>query len=222
MKRIINLIILCFAIFFIDTTSSSRLETLRESKSNYQLPPLSSYSPTIRAIATIGQKDLYDDFISIWLTAELQNPHTKEDVEALDEFIMGILPLKPRVASSYFLSCYLMMGFEDSSKCIKYLNIGKKLFPNDWKMPFLEGYISLFILSQPKQASLYFSEAEKIEKAPKYIKGIRIKLDEKLKYSLEWTDLNSKNYQDMRLFLQADPFFQKLLKIQEKMRNKPL
>ena len=50
-------------------------------------------------------------------------------------------------------------------------------------MPFLEGYISLFLLSDPKKASTYFAEAEKLEKAPKYIKGIRTKLDEKLKYT---------------------------------------
>ena len=222
MIRIINVIILCFAILYIDSTSSSRLATLQKSKSNYQLPPLSSYSPTVIAIATIGQSALYDDFISIWLTVELQSPHKKEDVPDLDPFISSILELKPLVPSSYYLPCYLMIELEASRKCIKYLDIGKKLFPNDWKMPFLEGYISLFILSEPQKASKYFAEAEKLEKAPKYIKGIRTKLDEKLKYSLEWTDLNSNNYKEMQLFLQADPFFQRLIEIQEKMRNKPL
>ncbi len=222
MIRIINLIILCFAIFYLGSTSSSRLATLEKSKSNYQLPPLSSYSPTVIAIATIGQRALYDDFISIWLTVELQNPHKKEDITELDPFISAILELKPLVPSSYYLPCYLMIELKDSRKCIKYLDIGKKLFPNDWKMPFLEGYISLFLLSEPKRASVYFSQAEKLEKAPKYVKGIRMKLDEKLKYSLEWTDLNSKNYEEMQLFLKADPFFQRLIEIQEKMRNKPL
>ena len=201
----------------------SRLMLLKSSKANYQPPPLADYSPTVIAVATLGQRDLYDDFISIWLTVELQNPHTKSDIEDLDHFASKILKLKPKVPSSYFLSCY-KIGFELGAhrKCFKYLDIAKSVFPEDWKIPFLEGYISLFILSEPKQASDYFKEAEDLPRAPKYVKGIREKLDEKLKFSLEWTDINSENLDEIQMFLQADPFFRKLLEVQQKIKDKPL
>ena len=170
--------------YYLKSSSFSRLDRLDKSKAYYQLPPLIGYSPTAIAIATLGQRNLYDDFISIWLTIELQSPHTKDDIRYLDPYIMSILSLKPKVPSAYSLSCYTMLSLGDARKCIKYLDISKEIFPEDWKNPFLEGFISLFILSEPENASRYFKEAEQLDKAPKYIGSIRKKLDEKMKYSI--------------------------------------
>ena len=221
MAQIISFLMLFGSFFVLKNTSQDRLEEVRRAKENFALPPLVNYSDPAIAIATLGQKEIYDDFISIWLNIELQNDHTRSDIAGLDHLIISILSKKPKLQTSYFLSC-ITIGFELGAydRCFDYLNLGKEVFPNEWKIPFMQGYIALILLSSPKAAVKYLAQAEKHKKAPPYVQKLRVRIEEKLKYSVGWVDSNSKDFPFMEDILQTDPFFKRLFEIQKKIIRK--
>ena len=114
------------------------------------------------------------------------------------------------------------MGFElkHFDKCIEYLELGKDTFPKEWKFPFLQAYISLFLLSEPAKSVKFLGQAEKIEGSPKYVADLRKTISEKLKFTVNWTDLNSAEFPLLKETLTTDPFFIRLFEIQKKLQER--
>jgi hypothetical protein len=142
-------------------------------------PPLSSLSPKIINLVTLGHKGLYDDFISIWSVQVLADPKIKEFAtkDTLMQNLRHTLSHTPKLESLYILSCFtLALDFDAPEFCEEISLAGLKAFPNSWRIPMIQGFVFSFKLGDNAKAAAYFGIASTRPQSPAWVASHAIKL----------------------------------------------
>lgn len=134
-------------------------------------------SPKIIPLITLGHKNIYDHFLSLWLLQALLDDAKTTKVISMMSTIRSVIKHRPKSESLYTLSCIVM--FQDYSSpeyCQEISLAGIEAFPNSWKIPMLQGYIHTFLTREPAQAASFFAIAASRSKSPKWVKRLAHKL----------------------------------------------
>ncbi len=148
-------------------------------KSAYQIeapPPLSNLQPAFVNVVTLGFKNVYDDFVSIWLIQSLVDSR-KRDPEKLVAAVRSVIRHHPKLETTYLLPCFVLFrDFNRPDVCQEIIIAGLQAFPSSWRLPMTQGYVHYFLLKQPAQAASFFMMAASRPKSPPYVKRLVSKL----------------------------------------------
>jgi hypothetical protein len=158
-------------------TVPQRIETIRAEYNIFSAPPLSTLPTPVIEILTLGHKNLYEDFINIWLLQTLVDNRKGSDAEAMMNMIRSVFRHHPKFETTYMLSCMVMYSeFNRPDYCQEIILSGLKAFPTSWRLPMTQGYVQYFHLKQPAQAASFFMMAASRPKSPAYVQNIVKKL----------------------------------------------
>lgn len=141
-------------------------------------PPLSEFDlPTVN-ILTLGYKNLYDDFVNIWLLQILANPLVKsEEASQVNDVVLKVARLRPKIESLYMLSCFVIaLDLKHPEYCEAIILHGLNAFPNSWRLPMTQGFIYAFKLNDPVKAAAFYDLASSRPQSPPYVAGLAKKL----------------------------------------------
>lgn len=144
----------------------------------YSAPPLTELDSTTIALLTLGHKNLYENFINIWLLQSLmQKSHDPSRVEDLLAAIRAVTKHRPKFETLYMLSCFVMyQDFNKPEYCQEFILAGLDVFPQSWRLPVTQAYIHAFLLDEPAQAASFFMMAGSRPQAPDWTKRVAQKL----------------------------------------------
>ncbi|RYZ52457.1 MAG: hypothetical protein EOP07_19590 [Proteobacteria bacterium] len=166
-------------------TNPSRVDKLTKSYDLYAAPPLAHMNPKFLTAFMLGQKAIYDDFISIWLLQSLMQKDSARDPEKLMEQIRSVIKHQPKLETTYMLSCFVMLKDLNSPQYCQEINLqGLKAFPMSWRLLMTQAFVEYSAMNHPAQAASFFMMAAQRENAPVYVK----KAAEKLVNTRELTD----------------------------------
>lgn len=166
-------------------TNQSRVDKLTKSYDLYAAPPLAHMNPKFLTAFMLGQKAIYDDFISIWLLQSLMQNDRPRDPEKLMEQIRSVIKHHPKLETTYMLSCFVMLNDLKSPQHCQEINLeGLKAFPMSWRLLMTQAFVEYSAMKHPAQAASFFMMAAQREDSPVYVK----KAAEKLVNTRELTD----------------------------------
>jgi hypothetical protein len=141
-------------------------------------PPLSGFKEPIINILTLGQKNLYDDFIDIWLVQILADPKAKTaNIDELNKTILQVTDLHPKIESIYMLSCFILgIDLNRPDFCEKIILNGLNAFPNSWRLPMTQGFMYGFKLNDPVKAAAFYDLASSRQESPPYVASLAKKM----------------------------------------------
>lgn len=175
MKRVIYGISLFFLLFFIyfNNKNINALKAIQK----VSFPVFSQLPTPLLKVATLGFKDLYDDYAFVWVLQELVKPSKASSFGGLKAKVDFILLSSPKIESLYTLSCFVFMfGYKDISSCLDVLSKGAKTLPKSWRISLTQGYVYAFERKEYKKAFYYYRRAAKIEGSPAYLESFSKKL----------------------------------------------
>jgi hypothetical protein len=156
-------------------------------KSNFIEAPLSNIKPEQVRVLLLNKKNIYDDFLQIWLLQQLFPATHKADPAQLMTQIRSVLKHSPQIETLYLVSCIVM--FKDYGKpenCLEISVAGLKAFPGSWRIPMLQGYVHAFLLKEPGLASSFYAKVASLPiSPPPYVKNIAEKLAKQEGLTLE-------------------------------------
>jgi hypothetical protein len=125
-------------------------------------------------MVTLGHRGLYDDFINIWAIQFLFDERLKqEDPEDIQKSLLAITRHKPKLESLYMAGCYtLYWEFNRPDLCEKITLDGLAAFPNSWRIPLSQGFVSAHALKDWDQAAIFYGMAASRESSPEWLKGV--------------------------------------------------
>lgn len=175
------------------STMPARIVHLKGSYELYAAPPLAHMNPRFLTAFMLGQKAVYDDFISIWLLQTLMQTDTKKDHEKLMEQIRSVIKHQPKLETTYMLSCFVMLNELKHPEYCQEINLtGLKAFPMSWRLLMTQAFVEYSAMNHPAQGASFFMMAAQRENAPPYVKKAAEKLlktktltDEDIRASLE-------------------------------------
>ncbi len=153
-----------------------RLNHLKKSYDLYAFPPLSQVNSRFLTVLLLGQKAIYDDFISIWLLQTLMEKDHDFDHEKLIEQIRSVIQHHPRLETTYMMACFTMFYNKHPEYCQEINLEGLKAFPMSWRLLMTQAFIEYSALNHPAQAASFFMMAAQRENAPPYVKKAARKL----------------------------------------------
>jgi hypothetical protein len=174
-------------------TNQSRVDKLTKSYDLYASPPLAHMNPKFLTAFMLGQKAIYDDFISIWLLQSLMQDNVQRDPEKMMDQIRSVIKHQPKLETTYMLSCFVMLNQLKSPQHCQEINLeGLKAFPMSWRLLMTQAFVEYSAMNHPAQAASFFMMAAQREGAPEYVKKAAAKLvntreltDEDIAKSLE-------------------------------------
>ena len=181
-------------------------------------PPWSRLSAKMITVLTLGHKALYDDFITIWAVQFLGDPELKAKTspQELSAALNTIAAHQPKIESFYLLGCFaLAIDFKYPDGC-EYISIlGLKTFPQSWRIPMTQGFVSTLIEENDLKASAFYQLAASRPKSPPYVAKLAARLAQR--GFADGQDLN----ETAQLFKEV-PGGTKLISIlREKLKNTP-
>ena len=139
--------------------------------------PLSYIQPNYLDAIILGKKNLYDDFLEIWLLQHLADPPVEAHSDRLMGAIRSVIRQGPKIESLYMISCIVMFtDYKAPQHCQEIVLAGLKVLPQSWKLPMLQGYVHNFLLHQPGLAASFFDHAAALPSSPPYVKRLALKL----------------------------------------------
>ena len=148
--------------------------------------PLSYISPEHIDPIILGRKDLYDDFLNLWLLQFLADPPSIQTGDRLMEAIRSVIRHQPKIESLYLSSCIVMFSDHKApEKCQEIVLAGLKVLPQSWKLPMLQGYVHGFLLDQSGLAASFFDHAAALPSSPPYVKSLASRLARKEGITIE-------------------------------------
>jgi len=178
-RHVIPALLLALAFY---TCKRSGTELLASEKAAYKLvndPPLASVPPKILDIIMLGHGALYDDFITIWAIQILADPQLKNlsSAENLYDSLNSILKFQPRIEGLYLLSCFVFaLDLRHPEYCEKISLEGLKVFPESWRIPMTQGFISAFEMKDDLKAAAYYQMAASRPNSPEYVGKLAARL----------------------------------------------
>ena len=151
-----------------------------------EVAPLSFIHPDHLDAVILGQKQLYDDFLQLWLLQRLGDPPSADGGERLLGAIRSVIRHQPKIESLYLVSCIgLFNDYHHPEHCQEIVLAGLKVMPQSWKLPMMQGYVHNFLLDQPGLAAAFFDHAAALPSSPPYVKSLAKRLAAKEGMSLE-------------------------------------
>lgn len=145
-------------------------------------PPWSTLSPRFIDIATLGHRGLYDDFVGIWILQLLADPNLASyaSADGIKSNIRLSLRHAPKLESLYLFSCFTMaLQFSDPEFCEEITRVGLTAFPESWRIPMTQGFISAFKLGDNAKAAVYYAVASTRPSSPPYVAKLAVRLANK-------------------------------------------
>ena len=90
-------------------TLPKRVVDLKNSYELYSSPPLSQLNTGLINVLLLGEKAVYDDFISIWLLQTLIDKTPGKDPVKLMAQIRSVIRHEPKLETTYMLACLVMV-----------------------------------------------------------------------------------------------------------------
>lgn len=152
----------------------------KESQSIYDPPPLVHLPREVVDVLFLGNHEIYQDFIHIWLLQALTEDPEDPDPKKMSFLIESVLRHLPKSQPLYMLSCFVMTKTYQSPKnCETIIQYGLTVFPESFRLLMTQGYISGFVLKDHLKASAYYYRAAQIPSAPAYVAGVAKKFAKK-------------------------------------------
>ena len=158
-------------------TYPQRVAQLQRSYDPLAAPPLSEMNPALINIFTLGHKNIYDNFINIWLLQIIIDSERKHNPEELMQTIRSVIRHQPKLETIYMLSCFVM--FQDYKRpeyCQEIILAGLGAFPESWRLPMTQAFVHYFLLKEPAQAAGFFMMAASRPQSPPYVQRLVQKL----------------------------------------------
>lgn len=150
-----------------------RVKDLQHAYEIASAPPLSALNPAFIPIVTLGHKNIYDDFINIWLLQTLVDSRKADSAETLMASIRPVIKHQPRLETLYLLSCFTMyLDYKKPEYCQEIILAGLKAFPESWRLPMTQAYVHYFLLKEPAQAASFFMMAATRPQSPEYVQRL--------------------------------------------------
>jgi len=134
--------------------------------------PLSTFSPQIVNLLTLGHRGLYEDLATIWVMQYLVDQDIKRmnSPERLYETILPVLQHQPKIESLYLLSCFVFsLEYNDPRRCELISVLGLKAFPESWRIPMTQGFVASFKLGDQAQAAVFYGLAATRPQSPAWV-----------------------------------------------------
>ena len=159
-------------------------------------------------ILTLGFKRVYEDYIFIDLLQDISSAKKKPiAASVMTEKINAIANSKISIYSFYPLTCFVLAyDYQTPQGCDYPIKVAMGLYPDNWYLPSLLGFMYTFKRADPLRGSLYYHLAGQKKGAPKYLSNFANKLKseqvtkEDLKAASEWI-LNSPHGESWARFL---------------------
>jgi hypothetical protein len=152
--------------------------TWQQQTSAVPRPFLARINPKLLPVFTLGQRRLYDDYLLIWLTQNLNEE--KIDLAQAQQKLqiaMSVVQLRPHFQSAYLMSCFLLaFEYRHPEFCEAVITPGMKEFPDDWLLPAILGYMFAYPLKNTLKGSAYYARSALRKGAPAYIGSLAKRL----------------------------------------------
>lgn len=142
-------------------------------------PPLAALDPKTLDTLMLGHSGLYDDFALIWANQFLADSKLKESTNAEDLYkaLFAIMRHQPKVEGLYILSCFVLsFDFQRPEYCEKISIEGLKAFPESWRIPMTQGFITSFVMKDDLKAAAFYQLAASRPKSPEYVGKLAARL----------------------------------------------
>ncbi len=187
-------------------------------------PPLVDLPTKFMDLVTFGHIGVYHTLLNIW---SIQYLSMVKDVDGdvLNDILVKIRNHKIRFESFYMLSCFMVgLDFNKPERCKEFTNASLEQFPDSWRVPMMQGYISYFKLKNASEAALYYGVAASRAESPPYVGKLARKLA--LKSDLSEEEL-VKLYEDLTDSMENSgmgEFFKKMMEgdPNDKNRDNPI
>ena len=163
--------------------STSELSSSDNGAHQNQNTPFARIPTAALKILLLGQKRVFDDVLFLWLSQRIypSSPDDREerDRQKLAEQVRSVVDRQPHIRTVYLMGCYaLAFDWEKPQACEDITSIGMSLFPDDWFIPMLQGYVSTFELKDAKRGVYFYRIAAQQPEAPNYLRGLVAKLEQ--------------------------------------------
>lgn len=174
---VIPVVILALSAGILLRTNQSRIDRLKGEYDLFQAPPLAGMKTSLVNLLLLGQKPVYDDFISIWLLQALVDQRKGKDADGMQRAINSVVHHEPKLESIYMLSCFVMMDDMGRPEACQDITLaGLRAFPQSWRLPMTQGFVEYFKLKRPAQAASFFMMAASRRDSPDYVQKVARKL----------------------------------------------
>lgn len=171
------LLILALSAAALVGTNQARIDRLKAQYDLFQAPPLAGLKTSLVNFLLLGQKPVYDDFISIWLLQALVDSRKEKDADGMLGAIRSVIRHEPKIESIYMLSCFVMMDdMQKPEACQEIILAGLRAFPRSWRLPMTQGFVEYYKLKKPAQAASFFMMAASRQDSPPYVQKVANKL----------------------------------------------
>jgi hypothetical protein len=155
--------------------------TSAAARASYQLiapPPLADLDPRFLDLLTLGHRDLYDDFLTVWTIEMLADEQLKQhDPDKVNAALLQTLRHRPKVESLYMLACFVMgLDLNKPEHCEALTLAGLEALPRSWRIPVTQGFMYAYRMNDTKSAAMYYGLAASRPGAPAYLHTLALKL----------------------------------------------
>ena len=162
---------------FLGFLSVNKIRPRETARQVVTAPPLSSLHPLLLELSILGQKNLYDDFMHIWMLQSLADDQlVKSQPEQVEKAILQVAKHSPKIETFYMLSCIVIFESADPRSCEPLIISGLKAFPNSWRLPMMLAYVYHFKLNDYAKAAAMFGLASSRQNSPEYVARLAKKL----------------------------------------------
>ncbi len=182
LSRLVSFIALTLAIVTCVNIGGERSARERGAWNKLALPPGITFAPKVVEVATLGHRGLYDDLVGIWILQMLADPALKTYASAddLKNYLKTALRILPKLESLYLLSCFtLALDYDEPEFCEELSYLGLKAFPDSWRIPMTQGFISSFSLGDNAKAAVFYGIASTRPKSPPWVANLASRLANK-------------------------------------------
>jgi hypothetical protein len=179
---------------------------------------MSSLNSKTIDLITLGHRGLYDDFAMIWIIQFLGDESLKSKATADEVFtaIQSFTQHQPKIEAIYLISCFVLsFDFNRPELCEPISVDGLKAFPDSWRIPMTQGFMSSFKLKDHMKAAVFYQIAASKPQSPPYVANLARRL----------ADQGFANGQDLNEtldLLREVPGGTKILEVlRERMRDEP-
>lgn len=158
--------------------SNSSWQQLAPSPTKVPRPPLSRLTPNFVKILTLGHKQVFDDFLLMWMIqlTTIEGVDKVRDKQ-LGKIFIDLLRYKPHLESFYLLGCYeLAMRAKLPKLCFPITETALQEFPESWRIPMMQAYIEGFVNKNKSQAAFFYSLAASRPESPEYVVNVAKKM----------------------------------------------
>lgn len=173
-KKAFQLSLLVFLASFLFLNQKKLVSQLKNSEASAFTPYLTR---DVWGLATLGFKDFFDDLLFVWSLEELGQEKQLINKKELKKRVELFVRLEPRIETFYTLTCFVFLfELDEPRACERFLQVGYKVFPDRWRVPFSLGYLYAFRFQDYSKGAHYYTEASKLRGAPEYLKPLSEKL----------------------------------------------